>query len=152
MSKLASRLGIERFSRRIVVAAILTTVVISATVTGVIYYFIQSTDADNEYKLNIKDIDPAEIGVNEWLEDFSALYKYVRYNYPYLTLKNRTHGYNWLDLRESYENQIKAASDNAEFFSIIVDAVEALQNRHTNIVDPDYYSLYQSSYGSWLPI
>jgi len=152
MNKFASRLGIERLSKRIILAAIFTIVVISATVTGVIYYIIQSSNAENEYELTIKDIDPAEIGVDEWLEDFSALYNYVQYNYPYLTLKNRTHGYNWLDLRARYENQIKEALDNAGFFSIIADAVEALQNRHTNIVDPDYYSVYQSSYGSWLPI
>ncbi|MHA1933063.1 MAG: S41 family peptidase [Promethearchaeota archaeon] len=149
MSKLTSRLGIELKSRKTVIAAIVSITIISATVIGVIYYF---NIPSNEYELNIKDNNPAEIGVDEWLEDFNALYLYVRDNYPYLTLKERTHGYNWLDLRVRYENLIKAASDNAEFFSIITDAVEALQNRHTNIVDPDYYSLYQSSYGSWLPI
>ena len=116
---------------------------------GIIYYFNQSSD---EYELNIKDIDPTEIGVDEWLQDFHALYSFVQYNYPYLTLKNRTHGYNWLDLREIFENRINSVSDNVEFFSIIAEAVEALQNRHTNIVDPEYYSLYQSNYGSWLPI
>jgi len=155
MSRLASRFGTKQISKRVAVAVavLLSIVIISGTTIGFLFYFNQPSDSDSdEYELIINDIDPSLIGINEWLEDFSALYSYVKYNYPYITLKNRTHGYNWLDLRADYENRIKEAVDNVEFFSIIADAVEALQNRHSNIVDPDLYSLYQSSYGSWLPI
>ena len=94
MNRLTSHLGSKSFSRRAVVAVIFTIVVISATSISIIYYVLQSSNVSDEYRLNIKDNDPADMGVDEWLEDFSALFSYVKYNYPYLTLKNRTHGYN----------------------------------------------------------
>ncbi|MHA1906167.1 MAG: S41 family peptidase [Candidatus Thorarchaeota archaeon] len=140
-------------SGKIIVVSIVSIVIVSAIVVGLIYNPNQPTDFTiEEFELTINDIDPSTIGVNEWLEDFYALYSCIRYNYPYLSLKERTHGYNWLDLRESFENRIRAADDNAEFFSIISEAVQALQNRHTKVVFPGYYPMYQQSYGSWIYI
>ena len=155
MGGVTSRLNLAGHPRRTIIAVIIVLVIISSVSLGILYINQPSNNEPtpftiDEYELDIKDIDPLNLSVEEWMEDFHALYSYVLYNNPYLTLKNRTHGYNWLDLRESYEDRINGASDNAEFFSIIWDSVEALQNRHTNIVDPEYYPLYRQNYGSWI--
>ena len=92
--------------------------------------------------------DVADMGVTEWLEDFEAFHDFVEGNYPYLWLKNRTHGYNWLDLKQMYADRITNAVDNEEFAGIILDAVTALQNRHSYIIDPRQYASYQSMYAN----
>ena len=79
-----------------------------------------------------------------WLEDFQAFYEYVEGNYPYLWVKNRTHGYNWLDLKARYEARISEAMNDSAVLDVFLDAICALQNRHTYLVNPDYYSFYIS--------
>lgn len=90
-----------------------------------------------EYKITINPIDPQDLGPEEWMEDFEYLYDYMEGNYPYLMVKNRTHGYNWLDLREQFEERIRGVKNNEEFLEIISSIVIALQNRHTFVMDPD---------------
>ncbi len=88
------------------------------------------------YTITINSIAPQDLGVDEWLEDFEYLYNYISENYPYLQVKNRTHGYNWLDLKDTFVDRINTAADNEEFFKIITEAVIALQNRHTFVLYP----------------
>ncbi|MFW9851232.1 MAG: S41 family peptidase, partial [Candidatus Thorarchaeota archaeon] len=89
----------------------------------------------------------------EWLADFQTLYDYVENNYPYLAVKNRTHGYNWLDLKPMYETRIQEATSNDDFLLILHDAIKALQNRHTGIIDPNDYSEYANMLGdSFYPL
>ena len=47
-----------------------------------------------------------------------------------------------------FVNRIKKADNDTEFLCILLEAVEALQNRHTYLMNPSYYSLYQSSYSN----
>ena len=58
------------------------------------------------FELYITDIDPAEMGPVEWQEDFDYLYDFVKDNYPYLWVKERTHGLNWLDLKSEILHEI----------------------------------------------
>jgi hypothetical protein len=64
-------------------------------------------------------------------------------------VKNRTHGYNWLDLKPYYEDRIQQATSNDDFLLILHDAVQALQNRHTWIINPNDYSSYAADLGDW---
>lgn len=99
-----------------------------------------------------KTNNPSSImGVDEWLEDFNSFYEFIEDNYPYLWLKNRTHGYNWLDLKSVYEDRIKTANSDEEFLSIIFDAVQALQNRHTQIEYPGNMAQFHSDFENWYP-
>ena len=95
---------------------------------------------------------PSNVGVDEWLEDFDSLYDFIERNYPYIWLKNRTHGYNWLDLKSYYQNRIRNANSNKEFLQILFDAVQALQNRHTQIEYPGNYDQYHRDYENWYPL
>lgn len=81
-----------------------------------------------------------------WLEDFEAFYDFIEENYPYLWVKNRTHGYNWLDLKVGYEARILKAVNESEILDVFLDAVCALQNRHTYIIDPQSYSVLQNNF------
>ena len=102
------------------------------------------------FEISINPVDPRDMGVEERLEDFEYLYNLVQENYPYLPLKERTHGYNWLDLRVVFEERIRNASDNKDFLHVVMEAVEALQNRHTHVLDPetviDYHTRFRDSY------
>jgi len=77
-----------------------------------------------------------------WLEDFQAFYEHIERNYPYLLVKNRTHGYNWLDLKAGYETRISDAMNGSDILDVFLDAICALQNRHTYLVHPHYYSYF----------
>ncbi|MBC8222980.1 hypothetical protein H8E65_00190 [Candidatus Bathyarchaeota archaeon] len=115
-------------------------------VSGLSYVLLSTP----RFEESINSIDPRDMGVEEWLKDFEYLYNLVQENYPYLPLKERTHGYNWLDLRAVFEERIRNASDNEDFLYVIMEAVEALQNRHTHVLDPgtviEYHSLYKGLY------
>ena len=95
-------------------------------------------------------VDPKDMGVEDWLEDFEYLCKIVQEDYPYLQLKERMHRYDWMELRTVFEDRIRNASDNGDFLHVIMEAVEALQNRHTHVLDPgtviEYHSIYMDIY------
>ena len=104
------------------------------------------------YKIKINTINPAEMGMEEWIEDLEYLYTYVEENYPFLEIKNRTHGFNWLDLKEMFTEQINNAEDNEDFFNVIMNAVLALQNRHTYLMHPTTVEQYKNDYQNWKPM
>ena len=83
--------------------------------------------------ITINSIHPKNLKTEHWLEDFENLFQMIKDNYPYLWVKERTHGYNWLDLKEKYLSRIKNAREINEFLDIFWDAIIALQNRHTDI-------------------
>lgn len=98
-----------------------------------------------------------------WLEDFDYFYGIIRENCPFLKAKERTFGYSWLDLRESFRTRLEKAGSDYECMAIFHEAVAALQNGHTVIISPNlieqsasyYYSLnpgIKESYASWKPL
>ncbi len=95
---------------------------------------------------------PSNMSTEEWLEDFDSLYTFIENNYFYLWLKNRTHSYNWLDLKSMFEDRIRTASSNEEFLRILFDAVQALQNRHTQIEYPGNMAQFHSDFENWYPL
>ncbi|MFX1329358.1 MAG: S41 family peptidase [Promethearchaeota archaeon] len=102
---------------------------------------------------NINNSDhPSNMGVEEWLEDFDSFCNFIERNYPYIWLKKRTHGYNWLDLKSNYGDRIRNATSNEEFLRILFDAVQALQNRHTQIEYPGNIAQYHADYENWYPL
>ena len=92
------------------------------------------------------DFDP-ELTKNEWKEDFEALYYIIEYNYPYLWVKERTHGYNWLDLREEYMGRLEKIETNEEFLDLMREAVQTLQNGHTRIYPPKWINFEEWDLG-----
>lgn len=124
-------IGIPSIQRKHVIA--ITAVLVIASVTLAFYFTVLQPP---RFQININDIDPADMDVDEWLEDWQALYDFVEANYPFLDVKERTHGLNWLDLKDSFETRISNAQNNQEFLEIIMAALNALQNRHTWVMHP----------------
>lgn len=111
------------------ISAVAIIAIVSISVVVVVFL-----ESDAEYKVTINPIDPQDMGPEEWLEDFEYLYNYIEGSYPYLSVKNRTHGYDWFDLKELFEERIGSVTTNAEFLEVIIQAVNALQNRHTAVL------------------
>jgi len=130
---------------------VIVVIVAAAAVTvGALLYL--GREGEPAFAIEVNAVDPADLGVDEWLEDFRSLYEFVEGNYPYLELKERTHGYNWLDLREGLEERIRAAQDSAGFLQVIMDAVGALQNRHSHVLRPGVVSEYQAQFSDLTPM
>lgn len=89
-------------------------------------------------KLKPNPIHPKDMTRDDWLEDLKYLFELMRDNNPYLLLKERTHGYAWLDLYEQYRDRILSAESAMEYLDVFFDAVQALQNRHSIIIIPDW--------------
>jgi len=71
------------------------------------------------------------------MEDFEYLFGIVEENHPYLVLKARTEGYNWLSHRQEFEQAVKAAADDRAFAQAIAWMLRQINNGHTNIVRID---------------
>lgn len=95
---------------------------------------------DTLFKIN--PLHPQDMNPKDWLEDFNSLYMMMKENYPYFWVKERMNGYNWLDLMDYYHNRIANAQTEMDFLEIFFDAVQALQNRHTSIVLPEWLTFY----------
>ena len=135
--------------------SVISGVIISVVVVGHIFnvrdVYCSFCDLDC-LDIELSTTEPEDMGVSDWLEDFRSLYSFVKENYPYLQLKERLHEYNWLDLKNHYEDRIRNASNNEEFLSILLDTVQALQNRHTLIIDPNEVQDYHKSFSNTYPL
>jgi len=90
--------------------------------------------------------DPEKLTKSEWKEDFEALYYIVKYNYPYLWVKERIYGYNWLDLKEYYMERLNEIETNEEFLDLIREAVQSLQNGHTMVFNYKTIEFWRVAY------
>lgn len=126
----------------VIISISLITVITVPSTIFIIFQLNKTTPTDH----------PSSMSVNEWLEDFNSLYEFMEDNYPYIWLKNRTHGYNWRDLKTEYEDRINNANSNEEFLNILFDVIQALQNRHTQIEYPGNMAQYHSDFENWYPL
>ena len=120
-------------------------IIIGITIPSVVFILIK---INKTTQLN----HPRTMNVEDWLEDFDSFYNFIENNYPYIWLKERTHGYNWLDLKSIYEDRIRSANSNEDFLRIFLDAVQALQNRHTQIEYPGNIAQYHSDFENSYPL
>ncbi|MCG3222692.1 MAG: hypothetical protein H7641_15030 [Candidatus Heimdallarchaeota archaeon] len=143
-----------KFKKIIITLFITVGLISSIVITN--HYFNQndiccSLNELDSFELHITDKDPSTLGVKEWLDDFNHLYDFIEKNYAYLPLKERTHGYNWLELKQVYAERINQAKNNEDFLAIIMDATQALQNRHSCVMCPESLSYYHSYYKNMYP-
>jgi hypothetical protein len=110
--------------------------VIAIVAFAVYFTTLRPPDEGEVFQIVLNPVQPTDLGVDEWLEDFEALYAFVEGNYPFLDVKNRTHGYDWRDLRVMFEDRIRSAETNEDFLRVIMSACYALQNRHTYVINP----------------
>lgn len=68
------------------------------------------------------------------LEDFHYLFSVLEDNHPYLALKTRVEGYDWLSHREEFEQAVRDSSDDKSFAQAIAGILKQINNGHTNVV------------------
>lgn len=138
---------LERRNLVIIIASVIIVAI------GVAYYYTVFLPSSRkvDFEVTINPINPEDLTINEWLDDFEHLHEFVRDNYPYLSVKERTHGYNWLELKDEFENRIRDAQDNKEFLSTLMEIMQALQNRHTKVSNPSRVITNQGIHEDWDP-
>ena len=78
------------------------------------------------------------------LEDFRYLFNVLRENHPYLALKARVEGYDWLAHEREFEDAICRTKTDAEFAKEIGRTLLLINNGHTTIVSPRLYDMIVS--------
>lgn len=125
---------------RIVILVSLTSLCVILSTLGGLYYYIAESDSFIGFEQQINDINPEDMRVAEFIEDFEYMYNLLADNYPFFNVYERRMGYNWLDLKETYLNRISACENTTAFLNVILDAITSLQNCHTYLVPPSYTS------------
>jgi hypothetical protein len=99
-----------------------------------------------EFTLTLPSTHPSELTTEHYIEDYQYLCNMIETNYPYLSLKNRTHHIYWLDRRPTTIALLQNCTSNLDFLAIIAKEITALQNRHTHLLTPtevqEYYKTY----------
>ncbi|MCL6450573.1 MAG: hypothetical protein K6T75_04670 [Acetobacteraceae bacterium] len=75
-----------------------------------------------------------ELSTQEKLEDLRYLFEVFRDNHPYLALKARVEGSDWLASLPEFEAWVRAAGGNQEFARAMKRIVALVNNGHTAIV------------------
>lgn len=101
------------------------------------------------FKMYLSDIQPSEMGIEEFVEDFEYLFNFIEDNYPFIDVKERMLGYNWLDFKNDYLARINDCNNTGDFLEVIIDAVTSLQNLHTHILNPADARIYRNGIVQW---
>ncbi|MHA2205035.1 MAG: S41 family peptidase [Candidatus Thorarchaeota archaeon] len=90
--------------------------------------------------IGFNEIHPKDMSEQEWLDDLESLFNLMRDNNPYLSLKERLLAYKWLDLYDHYRDRLVNSNSVEEYLDVFFDAVQSLQNGHSEIITPDWLS------------
>jgi len=71
--------------------------------------------------------------VEQRLEDSSYLFGVLKDNHPYLALKSRAEGYDWLVHQDEFEAMARASEDDRSFAQAISRMLAQVNNGHTNV-------------------
>ncbi|MDF2522135.1 MAG: hypothetical protein K0R84_2763 [Clostridia bacterium] len=89
------------------------------------------------------------------LEDFDYLYKTLEENYPFFEVKKRMLGYDWLEQKDQFEENIRNTKNDREFYEEINKIVNLVQNAHTHVLSGSFYdelkSIYEDPHGGYSP-
>lgn len=85
-----------------------------------------------------------QLTTEQKLEDFRYLFNLMRENHPYLALKARTEGYDWLAHEREFEEAIRRTKNDAEFAREIARILLLINDGHTTIVFPQLYEMITS--------
>ncbi len=81
-------------------------------------------------------VESAIVTPQQKLEDFQWLYQTVAENYPYLAVKERITGDNWLKQKDEFMQLVQESKTDYAFYQSLQYIVSRLENSHANIVRP----------------
>jgi hypothetical protein len=77
-----------------------------------------------------------QLSTEQKVADFEYLFEVLRDNHPYLALKARTEGYDWVSHHDEYEAMVRGTKNDAEFARAIKTVLTLINNGHTGVADP----------------
>jgi hypothetical protein len=89
-----------------------------------------------------------ELTREEKLEDFNYLYATLKDSFPFFEVEKDKTGFDWLESKAKFEEQIKATKNNEEFYYTLKTIVTMIQNAHTGVVAPSGYDDMVTIYSS----
>lgn len=87
-----------------------------------------------------------ELTIEDKLEDFDVLYSTLKNSFPYFEIIEERVGYNWLDNRKEYEKRIRETKDNLEYFKVLKEIVNEVQNKDTSMITVKEFENLKSMY------
>lgn len=85
-----------------------------------------------------------QLTTDQKLEDFRYMFHILRENHPYLALKARVEGYDWLGHEQEFEDAVRRTKTDREFAKEIGRILLLINNGHTTILSPHVYDLIVS--------
>ena len=79
------------------------------------------------------------LAAEEKVEDFRYLFEIMRDNHPYLELKARAEGYDWLAHEEEFEEAVRSSRNDKEFAQAIQRMLQMINSGHTTMMSPQLY-------------
>jgi len=86
----------------------------------------------------------SQLTTDQKLEDFRYMFDILRENHPYLALKARVEGYDWLAHEQEFEDAVRRTKTDGEFAREIGRILLLINNGHTAILNPQIYDLIVS--------
>lgn len=83
---------------------------------------------------DVIETDSLNLSMEEKVEDFNQMIKIIEDGYPYLKVLERNYGYNWLERKDIYENQIKETENDTEFIITMNKILGELGDFHTGLI------------------
>ncbi|MGE5579924.1 MAG: S41 family peptidase [Bacillota bacterium] len=93
----------------------------------------------------------AGLAADQKVEDFRYLFGIMRDNHPYLELKARAEGYDWLAHESEFEEWVRSSRNDKEFAQAIQRMLLMLNNGHTTIMSPPIYEMVSTAAAEMKP-
>ena len=117
---------VRKFSKFMLAIAFILLMFIN--ISNTVNKSLKSTvDEDNSLK---------ELTMDEKLEDFNYLYNIFLENYPYLEVQKSKWGVDWEKSKNEFKGKIINTTSNEEFYKVLNEILNSLQNIHTDIINP----------------
>lgn len=120
----------------------LIVVFVTVTILGMKELFFTETT-----NIDIKKGKMTELTKEEKIQDFNYMFNILKDNYPYFEIEKRMFGYDWLSKEETFRKIISETKNNSDFFSSMDSIINSIQNRHTHLIQPDFYEELRAVYG-----
>ncbi|MBC7339850.1 MAG: PDZ domain-containing protein [Firmicutes bacterium] len=92
-----------------------------------------------------------QLTTDQKLEDFRYMFDILRENHPYLALKARVEGYDWLAHEQEFEEAVRRTRTDREFAREIGRILLLINNGHTTVLNPHVYDRIVSLPGQMKP-
>ncbi|MGE5578771.1 MAG: S41 family peptidase [Bacillota bacterium] len=97
----------------------------------------------------VSDSQTGSLSAYQKIEDFRYLFSKVAAYYPYLELKVRTEGFDWLAHRGAFERMVRNSRNDEDFAEAIGRIVNSLNNCHTHVMPGWMYRYYENDPVWW---